>query len=425
MNIRKNAFWILEYLKGNQIRKHYNEIKSLLESPNSADSKSLKEQRLNELINHAISTSPFYKGKNYKNISDFPVVTKTGIIDNFEQFKSSKFSNQNLKEVSTSGSTGIPFKILHNNNKTKRNSADAIFFSSQANYILGQKLIYIKLWDEKSYKSNTLLFYQNIIPFNILKNSNYEIEELLNKIKNISGKKTIIVYPSFLEKICKYLDAYNDDTNYEINSIITMSESLNHYEKNSASKYFDSPVFERYSNMENGIIAQQTYDSGSNYKINTASYYVEILKIDSDEPAKNGEVGRIIITDLFNYAMPLIRYDTGDMAAFEKSDTSTFLKIYGRRMDMIYDTKGRAVFPFIFYRISSFSVHKQYQFIQDKEKEYTFKLNSTKEKTQETEMVAYFKKYLGNDAIFNFVYVDEIPLLTSGKRKKAVNNYIK
>jgi phenylacetate-CoA ligase len=425
MNIRRNVFWILDYLKGSKIRRHYNEIKSVLENPDSLNSNKIREQRLNELIDHAITTTPFYKNKNYKSLFDFPIINKVQVIESFEQFKSTKFSNQNLRKVSTSGSTGIPFKILQNKNKTNRNTADAIFFSSQANYIIGQKLIYIKLWDKKSYKNKTLLFYQNIIPFNILKNSNYEIEELLNKIKNIKGTKTIIVYPSFLERICEYLDIYNDDTNYNINSIITMSESLNHYERVGASKYFNSQVFERYSNIENGILAQQTGDSNSNYKINIASYYVEILKVDSDEPVENGEVGRIIITDLFNYAVPLIRYDTGDMASLEKNDKSTFLKIYGRKMDMIYDTKGRIVFPHLFYKISDFSEHKQFQFIQEDKNIYTFKLNSNEEKTNQNGMSTYFKKYLGNDAVFNFIYVNEIPLLASGKRKKVVNNYIK
>lgn len=425
MNIRSCAFWILDFLRGSRIRKHFEEIKFIIENPTHADSIKLREQRLNELIDHTISTTPFYKNKKYKSLFEFPIITKIKVLDNFEQFRSTKFAIKNLRKVSTSGSTGIPFVIYQNSDKTKRNTADTIFFSSQANYRIGQKLIYIKLWDEKSYKNKSELFYQNIIPFNVLKNSNYEIEELLEKIKKIKGKKTIIIYPSFLEKILRYLDVYNDDTNYNIDSIITMSESLNHYEKISASKYFDSPIFERYSNVENGIIAQQTNDSTSNYKINTASYYVEILKTDSDEPVENGEVGRIVITDLFNYALPLIRYDTGDMAALEKSSKSSFLKIYGRKMDTIYKTNGTIISPHIFYKISSFSDHKQFQFIQESKTNYSFKLNSTKEKTQETEMIAYFKKYLGNDATFNFIYVDKIPLLTSGKRKKVVNNYIK
>lgn len=47
---------------------------------------------------------------------------------------------------------------------------------------------------------------------------------------------------------------------------------------------------------------QNEKDEG--YRIDTETYYYEILKMDSDEPAEPGELGRIVITDLFNYAFP-------------------------------------------------------------------------------------------------------------------------
>ena len=56
--------------------------------------------------------------------------------------------------------------------------------------------------------------------------------------------------------------------------------------------------------MENGIIAQQSIDS-NNYIINWASYYVEILKLDKDTPVEQGEIGRIVVTDLYNYKTAL------------------------------------------------------------------------------------------------------------------------
>lgn len=425
INVREYVYWILDFLKGSRIRKHYNEIQFVIENSNHPNSIKIQERRLNELLNHATSTTPFYKKFTHKTIYDFPIINKSQILDDFKKFKSSTFSNQNLKNVSTSGSTGIPFKINQNSNKVNRNTADTIYFSSQANYKIGQKLIYIKLWDKKNRKNKSQLFYQNIIPFNILKKSNYEIKKLLEKINKTNGIKTIMIFPSFLESICKYLDKYHDGSFYNINSIITISESLNNYEKNSAAKHFKCQVFERYSNIENGILAQQTHNSETNYKINTASYFIEVLKIDSNEPSENGEAGRIVITDLFNYGMPLIRYDTGDLAILERNKRASFLKIYGRKIDVIYNTNGEVISPHIFYEISNFSDHKQYQFIQNRKKEYSFKLNSTKEKTDEKGLINHFKKYLGEDALFNFIYVNEIPLLSSGKRKKVVNNYIK
>ena len=88
--------------------------------------------------------------------------------------------------------------------------------------------------------------------------------------------------------------------------------------KENLEKHFNTKVVSRYSNEEMGILAQQSNIEQNNaFNINWASYYVEILKMDTNEKANLGELGRIVITDLFNFSMPLIRYDTGDLGVFE------------------------------------------------------------------------------------------------------------
>jgi phenylacetate-CoA ligase len=66
---------------------------------------------------------------------------------------------------------------------------------------------------------------------------------------------------------------------------------------------------------------------------------------------------------------------------------------------------------------------RQYQLIQNGEKEYLFKINVGETFERETQLVEEFKAYLGDDAVFQIEYVKEIPLLDSGKRRKLVNNY--
>ncbi len=96
-----------------------------------------------------------------------------------------------------------------------------------------------------------------------------------------------------------------------------MSETLNDYTKQTIEKYFGVPVYSRYSNLENGILAQQVPGSDNRYFINTASYVLEIFKMNEDVPAAcRRTLGRIMVTDLYNYAMPMIRYDTGDTGIY-------------------------------------------------------------------------------------------------------------
>jgi phenylacetate-CoA ligase len=52
------------------------------------------------------------------------------------------------------------------------------------------------------------------------------------------------------------------------------------------------------------------------------------------------------------------------------------------------------------------------------------KLNPNKQgRPDEKKLLSELKNYLGEDAVISFDYVDEIPVLASGKRKKIVNNY--
>jgi phenylacetate-CoA ligase len=68
---------------------------------------------------------------------------------------------------------------------------------------------------------------------------------------------------------------------------------------------------------------------------------------------------------------------------------------------------------------------EQYQLIQEDKKRYTIKINCREPFTREQKLIEEFKSYLGQDADFRIEYVTEIPLLSSGKRKKIVNNYTK
>lgn len=233
-----------------------------------------------------------------------------------------------------------------------------------------------------------------------------------------------MIYPSYLEEICRYLDNNEFDVKgINIKSIIATSEKLNEYERKQSQFYFDCPIYGRYSNADNGIMAQNTINHTSDFQINHASYKLEVLNVNTNKHVKVGEVGKIVITDLFNFAMPFIRYDTGDLAEYKeiKDGYPVLSKIFGRRMDAVYSTQGKFISPHVFFRISHYSKLNQYQFIQNTATTYTFKLNAKKEDTQEEAMIEYFKTLLGDDATFTFEYVDEIMQLDSGKRKKVVN----
>ncbi|MCQ0111868.1 CoF synthetase [Zhouia amylolytica] len=425
--IRNKIFWGLDFIQGNKIRHHLRDIEFILRDLDAKESINRRDQLLKELLNHAVNTTPYYsKYDTYSSLEDFPVIKKNIVIENFEKFRSIKYLNSKIHKVTTSGSTGMPFTIFHDSEKRVRNTADTIYFLQKNGYKVGEPLYYFRLWKGET-KSRMKSFLQNVTKVDISKLSEEDIFQIVERLKKDTSLKSFIGIASSLETICHYLE----DNNYEpINTnahfFIANSDSLSPFTKTAVKKYFDAPIVSRYSNEELGIIAQQENNGSDVFRINWGTYFVEILDLESDVPAKPGVVGRIVVTDLYNYAMPLIRYDTGDLASYGfVNDEKVLTKVEGRKMDAVYTTSGELLSPYAIYPKMQdyYEYFNQYQFIQLGASEYLIKLNYKKDFIKEEEFRQNFKSLLGEDAQIIIEYVNEIPVLSSGKRKRVINLY--
>jgi phenylacetate-CoA ligase len=253
-------------------------------------------------------------------------------------------------------------------------------------------------------------------------------DDNLTKYYNIMINKkctALIAYPSTLETAVTFWSKKFHNTSH-IKTIISTSETLTSETRKKLKDFFGEKctIFARYSNTENGILGQEYLDEGQ-YKLNWASYFFEILKLESDESAGEGELGRIIVTDLYNKAFPMIRYDTGDVAIMVKTkDGFSYLsQLYGRRMDLIYDTHNEVVSPFLLCRTMRLSHGiEQWQFIQNSKTEYILRITVTHgEKPLCEKEICSFKQVLGQDAVITIEYVDNIPVMNSMKRKLIVS----
>lgn len=418
--LREKAFWTLDGLKGGHVRKHYDDIVQSI-SQGSPE----KPEKLRKLLQHAVETVPVYKNISADQLENFRVVNKNFIREDNNAFISAAFDeNQRIAAV-TSGSTGTPFKVFHDRNKKSRNSADTIYFAGKAGFSVGEKLYYFKIWSKNNHKSFSQLYLQNMIAVDVIHYGDKQIAALIKDMESYGADIGFLGYSSALELTAKYLEKTNHGkVKARVNSIIAMSESLNDYTRETLAKFFGVQPVSRYSNIENGIIAQQETNGSLRFLINTASYHIEILDMDSDVPAAPGVLGRIVVTDLYNYAMPMIRYDTGDIGCFVSGDERYLQTVEGRKLDLIYDTKGELVSSYIVYKnMWQYVEINQYQFVQYGPKDYVFKINADHGFSREEKLIGEFKQYLGEDANFSLEYVDEIPLLSSGKRKKIMNTY--
>lgn len=430
INFRKVIFYLNDNLRDGMITKHLKDINGILNEPESLNSKNEIEIRKNRLLHHSVEKVPFYRGKVKSafdfSLESFPVINKNIIRDSIDEFVTDGTDLKTLIKVVTSGSTGTPFSVYQDINKKARNSADTIYFGKQAGFDIGIQLNYLKIWTKVNRKSGLRSWLENVVPIDVTQLSDNEINRLVKQFKSNKSECAFLGYASALESICRYLDMNDPETRFKnVTAIIAMSEGISQYAKKSLEVYFGRQPVSRYSNVENGIIAQQKNDSTSSFVINWASYCVEILEMNSDNQVALGQPGRIVVTDYFNFAMPLIRYDTGDVGIMdwdENHKRMLLTKVEGRKMDMVFNTSGDLVSSFtITNNMWLYPEIKQYQFIQLNKSSYLFKLNLEEGFEREQLLISEFKNYFGQDANISVEYVNEIPLLNSGKRKKVMN----
>ncbi|MCT4629746.1 CoF synthetase [Winogradskyella sp.] len=428
LNLRRSFFWFLDQLKGSPIKKAYHYTHKILETEDHKWSKIENANQLNKLMVHAQQTTSFYKKTNYKVLQDFPVVDKNIIRNDFDSFFSSKFKKSECKIVTTSGSTGTPFSVYQNSEKVNKVHADNIYFSSKSGYQVGDFLTFIRIWPKRiNFKLRLSFFLKNFMPWSILNHTEKDINKFILKLNKRKGQVCFLTYPAALEKTCKYIDGLDENPiKFKTKSIITVSESLSTYARGNTKKYFGITPLSRYSNSETGIIAQQMNSNDQRFRVNESSYVIEVLTLDSDRPVPNGQPGRIVLTDLFNFATPLIRYDTGDIGVMQegKDGMLYFTEISGRKVDQLYNTKGDLIPSHLSVGLLNYGDFKQFQLIQKSKTEYHINFNTDK-KVNEAKIIKDYKVHFGQNAIIKIHYVNEIPLLSSGKRREVVNEYYK
>ena len=265
----------------------------------------------------------------------------------------------------------------------------------------------------------------NTIPVEVL-GLDYERCETIRK--QILRDKTlcmIIGYASAMEKLADVvLKADEKPADYGLKLVMADSESLSPEVKAKLEKAFGCPVYNRYGNNENGILALAGPDNDV-FKVNFPEYYVEVLKLNTDEPVSEGEAGRIVITDLYNYAFPFIRYDTGDLGIAGKYNEVgccvEIRELLGRVSAALTNTNGEVVAE---TEITAYYENMvgigRYQIVQVGKTEYEVLLEATPEQL-DREIESRLRKCMGEDATVRVAHVDEIKQGKNGKYSITIN----
>ena len=181
------------------------------------------------------------------------------------------------------------------------------------------------------------------------------------------------------------------------------------------------PLTDMYSAQEVGYIALQCPEH-EHYHVQSENVLLEVLD-DDGAPVQPGQIGRVVVTDLHNFAMPLLRYEIGDYAEVGEPcpcgrGLPVLRRIVGRTRNMLVTADGGRFWPMFGMRIATdFAPVIQHQFVQK-----TYDLIEARLVTaipltsaQEERLRALILSRLPRGFRVRFAYRDSIPRSAGGK----------
>lgn len=397
--IAKSVFSLYDKLGGGKIQANYDVIKAKHEA-----NKKIEADNINKYL-----LENGCKGT----LEDQPLMSKADI--------SKRMATANMDKLHsfayTGGSYGEPFKIPYSKKRAIVRTASFKYFNEAAGYQLGDPFMLIAAKQKPKWWQFLRNEYR-FVPTNLTQSN-------IEKAVNLLVKKKIQVligFPSVVFELASYIK--NHKVKHQIKTVVFTSEPIEEIKKNYIKNALNANVIDRYSNEEVGLIAQQK-EFGGVYFTNRHNVVVEILD-DNLQPVQQGQVGKVVVTDLAADIVPIVRYDTGDLAiAHEYKDGQLIAisSISGRVTEQLFTATGSpiaplALGPLIHMPLSKAGYYPQFQFAQIAPAKYQLRIrkSTTLPKNVLVEIELNLKTALGNEANIEVMFVDDIKPQPSGKR---------
>lgn len=406
----------------------------------------IQRNRLYKLVRFATNNVPYYKNlikeekikisesSIFEDLQKFPILTKESIRENWSLLQSNIYDSK-FRITTSGGTTGEPISILQGRKFILKAYASTLAFDKIAGFFPGKKVI--RLWgNEKEIFQHTSSLYQKIIN-RFFKNTHFQNSFKMSKkttlkyIWQINKFKPsiIIAYVQSIYEIAKVIKR-NQIKVYSPSSIITSAGVLTSKVKKFLESIFNCKVYNRYGSREVGLIGMSCEESNKLH-INMYHQFLEIVD-NHGKRMKENQKGNILITNLNNYAMPLIRYKIGDRGSLNKQVCECgrglyrLNNIHGRIVDTFKNSSGDLIdgeyFTHLFYFMENL---KKFQVIQEevnliKVLIVTLNGQSLKESTEE-EIKEKIKLVMGENCIIKMNYVKEIKPPSSGKFRYTIS----
>lgn len=318
------------------------------------------EKQKKAILKHHFTDNHFYNSLvTNKNASwnELPVLSKKDFQQPLYKRLSKGYTLKNVFKGKTSGSSGHPFTFAKD--KYAHAMAWAAFHEAyeqhgiNLNTSLQARFYGIPLSGKGKYMELAKDFVSYRKRFPIFNMNDEVLERFLNRFKKnkfdyINGYTSSIV---LLANYCKRKNLILKSICPSLKICIVTSEMLFPDDRSLLEQWLGIPVVNEYGASEVGLIAMQ--NSKGDFEVNQHNLFVEVVD-GNNQPLQDGEIGRLLVTDLFNKAHPMIRYEIGDLGSLETLENGTRIlkELQGRTSDIARLPSGKVVPGLTFYYVT-------------------------------------------------------------------------
>lgn len=392
-----------------------------------------QQQQLTELIDHARRYSRFHRGRlpnDSTHWQDFPVLTREDLQAHAGDMWAATYPREHGKsfEIATGGSTAQPVKV-------RRTELTHLFWRATT--------LRDHLWHRRDLAATMAIIRQFPGPVDEKKPGTWgdmlksgpawhlpistDVPAQSRWLQRVDPD-ILLTYPANLDALLSHLQQEGVALP-RLREVRTVSGSVSPALRERCRQVLGAPVTDLYSAQEFGVIALQCPASGLLH-VQSEHLLVEVINEDGRR-CKEGEVGQVVVTDLHNFAMPLIRYSLGDWAEVGPicpcgRGLPTLRRVLGRTRNMAVSPDGELFWPALdTARLLEAIPHlRQYQLHQTAADALTVRLVCVPRPTmsQLSRLREVLTQLLGRNYTWKWQFFEKpLPLSSSGKFEEFIS----
>lgn len=419
---------------------------SLMESEHFSTDRlqNLQDEKLRHLVAHAVENVPFYaqvfreRGLSPKDVRcaqdlrKLPLLNKATITARMNDLIAQNADRSGMIWNHTSGTTGRPLGLYVD--RTVEDMWNALLYRHRTwggfHYdglrvtMGGHVVVPFEAKRPPFWRYN---FPGQQVHFSTFHLSDQNLPHYARRLRTLDAQ-VIDGYPSAIYILARYL--VEQGIEVPLKAVFVASEPLYDHQRSAMEKAFGCKIFNIYG------LAERCCSSGECEKHEGNHHHMEesIVEIldQNGQPVREGELGEIVGTSLVNFTMPLLRYRTGDVGAFQSKPCSCgrglrlMTAVQTKKEDIIVTPDGRYISPSVLtHPLKPLHGVEKTQIVQEDRINFQIKMVKGPRSLSNhelKELLVAMQDRLGKEAKIRIEFVEDIPLTSAGKFRFVISH---